>query len=77
MEELNNVLQEFKSELEKTTDIKTLDDLRVAYLGKKGKITELMGKIREIPNEQKREYGQKINQVKNTKTAGIFASCCF
>ncbi len=64
MEELNNVLQEFKSELEKTTNIKALDDLRVAYLGKKGKITELMGKIREIPNEQKREYGQKINQVK-------------
>lgn len=73
MEELNNVLQEFNAELEKTTDIKALDELRVLYLGKKGKVTELMGKIREIPNEQKREYGQKINQVKTEIEKAISA----
>lgn len=64
MEELENVLTLFKTEVEKVTSEKELDNLRVAYLGKKGKLTELMGKIREIPNEQKREYGQKINQIK-------------
>ena len=64
MEELNNVLKEFKTEIENVSNIKELDDIRVAYIGKKGKVTELMGKIREIPNEQKREYGQTINKIK-------------
>ena len=41
-----------------------MEQVRVAYLGKKGSLTTLMGKIREIPNEQKREFGQGINRVK-------------
>lgn len=64
MNELENCLQVFNEEVKSVNTIPALEELRVAYLGKKGKVTELMGKIREIPNEQKREYGQKINKVK-------------
>ena len=64
MNQLELCLESFKQELQNVNSISALEELRVKYLGKKGQVTELMGKIREIPNEQKREYGQKINQVK-------------
>ena len=44
------------SDLEKVTDLKELNDLKVEYLGKKGKITELNQMIKDIPNEEKKEY---------------------
>lgn len=41
-----------------------LEDYRLKFLSKKGKITVYFEKLKEIPNEQKREYGQKINGIK-------------
>ena len=40
-----------------------LNNLKVEYLGKTGIITELQSKIKEIPNEEKKEYGMKVNEV--------------
>ncbi len=40
-------------------------ELKVKYLGKKGIITELNSKIKDIPNEEKKEFGMKVNEVKN------------
>ena len=77
MNELENCLQTFNEEVKSVNTIPALEELRVAYLGKKGKVTELMGKIREIPNEQKREYGQKINQVKTEIEKLIPYSCSY
>ena len=47
--------------------VKTIDDLnklKVDYLGKKGKITGLNSKIKDLPNEKKKEFGKKVNEVK-------------
>lgn len=58
---------------EKTNNIDTLDklnDLKVEFLGKKGIITEYQSMIKDIPNEEKKEFGMKVNEVKtlfNTK----------
>ena len=41
-----------------------LNNLKVEYLGKTGIITELQSKIKEIPNEEKKEYGMKVNEVR-------------
>ena len=41
-----------------------LEQLRIEFLGKKGPISSLMGELRNIPNEQKKEAGQIINDVK-------------
>ncbi len=49
-------------------DLKELNDLKVKYLGKKGLISELNAEIRNIPNEEKREFGQKVNEVRNLFT---------
>lgn len=42
-----------------------LEALRIMYLSKKGKITELMADFRLVPPEQKKEVGIRINELKN------------
>ena len=64
MEEIKQLEVQFEADIANVSDIQNLEQVRVAYLGKKGSLTTLMGKIREIPNEQKREFGQGINKVK-------------
>lgn len=44
---------------------KELEALRIKYLSKKGKITELMADFRLVPPEQKKEVGIRINELKN------------
>ena len=41
-----------------------VEQFRIRYLGSKNILKPLMGEIRNIPNEQKREYGQLVNQIK-------------
>ena len=55
-----------KKDLVDTDDLKVLDDLRVKYLGKKGLITELNSEIKNVPNEEKKEFGMLVNELKNT-----------
>ena len=45
-------------------DLKSLNDLKVKYLGKKGLISELNSEIKNIPNEEKKEFGQKVNELR-------------
>lgn len=73
MNEIEKCMEQFKIEIDGISTISALEEVRISYLGKKGKVTELMSKIRDIPNEQKREYGQKINQVKCNIENQIFA----
>lgn len=72
MEELINVEREFDADILNASDINSLESVRVAYLGKKGKLTNLMPKIREIAVEMRKEFGQKINALK-TKIEAILA----
>lgn len=62
MEELRIMMEE---ELKNANSIDRLNELKVKYLGKKGSITELNSRIKEIPNEEKKEYGMKVNALKN------------
>lgn len=62
---MENIKKTMLEELSNVKDLKNLNDLKVKYLGKKGIITELYGKMKEIPNEEKKEYGRKINEIKN------------
>lgn len=39
--------------------------LRIQYLSKKGKVSLLFDDFRNVPNEQKREIGQMLNELKN------------
>ena len=49
----------------KVQSAEELETLRLKYLSKKGAINDLMADFRNVPNEQKREIGQKLNELKN------------
>lgn len=42
-----------------------LESLRIKYLSKKGEITSLFNDFRNVSNEQKKEMGQMLNNLKN------------
>jgi len=41
-----------------------LEALRIKYLSKKGEISQLFNDFREVPNDQKRQVGQFLNELK-------------
>ena len=43
-----------------------LEEFRIKYLGSKGLLKELYADLKNVPNEMKKEFGQVINQLKNT-----------
>jgi len=49
----------------KVQSAEQLEALRLKYLSKKGAINDLMADFRNVPNDQKREIGQKLNELKN------------
>ena len=55
---------EFENELALCSDSEAIDKVRVAYLGKKGKITELLSELKNVPNEEKKAFGQNVNLLK-------------
>ena len=50
-----------------------LEVLRIKYLSKKGAINELMADFRNVPVEQKKEVGMKVNELKNKAQEKIAA----
>ena len=62
---MEEIKKQFEQEIALVENLTDLNELKVKYLGKKGIITELNSKIKEIPNEEKKEYGQKVNALKN------------
>ena len=58
------IMKQIDSSIASVTNIQELNNLKVEYLGKTGIITELQSKIKEIPNEEKKEYGMKVNEVR-------------
>lgn len=65
---MKEIAQEYKESFEKElAQSKTAEDikqLKVTYLGKKGKITSLMSELKNVPKEEKPLLGQVINELK-------------
>lgn len=61
------------SEIEQLTvsESKSLEAARIKYLGKKGAISALMDDFRNVPADQKREIGQRVNELKTKATEKI------
>ncbi|MGL4534461.1 MAG: phenylalanine--tRNA ligase subunit alpha [Fusobacteriaceae bacterium] len=69
--DLDNIKINAISEIEKAETLILLEELRVKFLGKKGEITELSKKMKEIPNEEKKAFGQVLNELRNLVTNSL------
>ena len=45
-----------------------IEAFRIKYLGKKGLLNQFFAEFKNVPNDQKKEFGQVINQLKTTAT---------
>lgn len=70
-EKVNLIKSEFERNVLNVSDIKSLNELKVSYLGKKGRVTELSGMMKEVPNEMKKEFGMKLNEVRTFVTRAL------
>lgn len=62
---ITNMKEEIKKLFTESIDLNKLNDLKVSYLGKSGKITELSKMMKDIPNEEKKEFGMLLNDLRN------------
>ena len=56
--------EEFSAELMKAENTADLEAIRVKYLGKKGSVTDLLKEMRDLSVEEKKAFGQKVNELK-------------
>ncbi len=72
METVNQILSQALAEISASGDLSGLDELRVRYLGKKGEITALLKSLGGMEPEQRKAFGQAVNQAKG-QVAGAIA----
>ena len=61
---IEDVEKQYDEDSAKVENLQALESLRLKFLGKKGLVADIMSKFREVPVEQKKEFGQKVNALK-------------
>lgn len=72
-EKIISLKEKFENELEKIENMSELENVRVAYLGKKGSVTDLLKGMKALSNEEKKTFGQKVNELKGIVAEKISA----
>jgi phenylalanyl-tRNA synthetase alpha chain len=73
MEDLNTLRSELAAAVHGASDVDGLEAVRVAALGKKGRITGMMKSLGAMDSEQRRTFGAALNEVKTEIAAAIEA----
>ena len=63
-EQLKKITEEAIERIAFCEDQAGLNEIRVAYLGKKGEITQLMKSMKDIPAEERPAFGQLVNDAR-------------
>jgi phenylalanyl-tRNA synthetase alpha chain len=66
MDQLLKQIEEHKKEIAgySSADDKAVEEFRIKYLGTKGIVKAIMGEMKNVPAEQKKEAGQVLNEFK-------------
>lgn len=70
-QQLESIRQNALEKLATITDIRELDDFKVAYLGKKGELTQILKGMGGLSAEERPLFGQLANDVRNALEDGI------
>ena len=63
-EELEELREEVLTSLLKTSTEKDVSEIRVRFLGRKGRLTQLLKSLGSLPEADRREMGREANQLK-------------
>ncbi len=70
-EQLKELKLKLEKELSEIKESAELENLRVAYLGKKGSVTELLKGLKDLTNDERKVFGQQVNILKNEASKKI------
>ena len=70
------MIEEVKKQLKKVNNFKTqdlseLESFRIEYLGKKGVLNNFFTSFRNVPKEDKKQFGKELNLLKNAVSEKI------
>lgn len=65
-EKIETLKREALTKIAATNNLKEIKELKVFYLGKKGPINELTSYMKELNVEEKKDFGLKLNDLKQT-----------
>lgn len=64
MSSIDSLRSEFEHDVANVNNIQELEALKVKYLGRKSPVQALMKNLKDLPPEERPQFGQKINQLK-------------
>ncbi len=73
LETLDKLQQDALGEIDSIETVEQLESWRIAYLGSKGRLKEVLPLMRDVSREEKPEAGKRLNEVK-TALEGAFES---
>ncbi|MFP5039636.1 phenylalanine--tRNA ligase subunit alpha [Parasediminibacterium sp. JCM 36343] len=67
MEALLQQIEQYKKEIAavEASTAEAVENFRIQYLGTKGLVKSVMGEMKNVPNEQKKAFGQLLNEFKS------------
>lgn len=71
IEHINTIQTEATAAIAAAADEKNLEDLRIAYLGKKGQLTQAAAGMKNCPPAEKPALGQALNQARQAITQSL------
>ena len=63
-EKLDAIKENALSQIKATDSLEKLNDIRVAFLGKKGELTEVLKSMKEVAPEDRPKVGQIVNETR-------------
>ncbi len=71
--DLDQLEQALLADIAKAHELKALEEVRIAALGKKGRVPELMAQLGKLPAEERKTFGQTVNGLRDRVTAALEA----
>lgn len=71
LDQLDSIQSDALADLDKVADEAALEEVRLRYLGRKGRLTAAAAGLRDVPPADKPAIGQRLNEIRATITAGL------
>jgi len=68
LEEIKRIREQALGELEAVTDSEALERWKAAYLGKKGRVTQILRQVGKLPKEERPAVGKAANELREELT---------
>ncbi|MDX1535460.1 MAG: phenylalanine--tRNA ligase subunit alpha [Candidatus Spechtbacterales bacterium] len=62
--DIKDIKVKIEKELKKTSNLEEVDELRRAYLGRKGDLTQELRKLKDLAEDERRKMGRILNELK-------------